>query len=625
MPTTRRQAREKEDELRRVKAESLRQERAKRRHSGPPPVVTIDSADAEVEHAGAKRRRRTEGDAAGSSGFQLQPQTSAPVGEVPLVPVKQEVDVLPRRKKKRVDRAAIALAAATARMAEMERRLGVLEQANADLRRQNDEQAAEIARLRGRTARTDRSTAADGESTTAALEENWAEQSAECERPAEANAETRGHVFYSFLSSHGIIAFSQLSVPPNDQPNGVKKKRKLKDDARRALLQHVFGADQDAWEQDGDAPPPPEHVLTRLTRRQTARFFFCCRSFSAIFFRPSERYGKSVEQELRVRLSDAWCNLSPASGVFRFDLSSERMSRQSLFSFLRLGQAKVRRLVLEIYTTTSSLRSDPSSWAQVLPALHDLRELTKFDVEIDLKGGGERQSTEIIDALLESLPDPITSFCSSNLEDFRLLAPEIRRALVGTARIGRVVDQTTSFGHFLRSNARVLNVSNADYMKNLAAFGSCKSNPAVERVLLRAEIGCKSAEWAASMFRSAFANLRPLNDHFTPFERFNNRLMLVLSRGCQLLELSKETGIPSLELVAGVRLPNPITAPTEYKELWSRARQLFAKRPEFQKHARDGDLVEKYANHRLHTLLSVWTCVSTGAKFRFVFYFDDAL
>ncbi|KAI6243408.1 hypothetical protein M3Y99_00096500 [Aphelenchoides fujianensis] len=475
MPITRRQARDKEDEWRRVKAESLRLERAKRRREGPPPVVTIDSDGEreEAEHAGAKRPRRAEEVAASSSGLQLQPQTSVPIAEVPPLPVKQEVDVLPRRKKKRVDRAAAALAAATIRMAEMERRLETLEQANAVLRRQNDEQAAEIARLKRGIV--------------------------EPEGPLEMSDES----------------FVPLLVPPNDQAS--LRKPKLKDDARRALLHHAFRISKPKRKQLAHkAFPPPNHIRYRSTRLQTGRFFVCCRAFSAVFFRPSERFAKSVEQELQVGLSDAYCCLWPASGTFRFYLSSKRLSRQSLFSFLRLGQAEVRRLVLEIVTTGWSSGDDEQDWKALLPALQHLRNLDKLDVEIDVGFCGERRFAKLIEALRESLPDPITSFTSRRFEDFHLIAPQIRRIPVGKARISCIVDESTfSFGHLFRSNARVLDVG--ENAEGILDHGPCAPNPVVERVLLQADIGGTTVLWKnkkALKFRSLFSNLRSLNDNF---------------------------------------------------------------------------------------------------------------
>lgn len=133
-----------EDELKRleVKNEHLRQERAKRRHAGLPPVVTIDSDgerdDAVPENVEAKRPRQGGEEEAGPSDFVLPIPNADSVGEEPLVQaqpfllqqklleVKQEADALPRRKKKkkkRWDRTTAALAAATTEMDELKRQI----------------------------------------------------------------------------------------------------------------------------------------------------------------------------------------------------------------------------------------------------------------------------------------------------------------------------------------------------------------------------------------------------------------------------------------------------------------------------------------------------------------------
>ncbi|KAI6243433.1 hypothetical protein M3Y99_00099700 [Aphelenchoides fujianensis] len=322
MPTTRQQAQRAEDERRRVKNEALheRQREAQRRDPNSWPVITIDSNDSDqTEGPQPPKRARPDGpqgageDEAGPSGLQQPIESPEPVAEGPpahvppvvvkqeLLEVKQEADVPRRRKKKkkkRADRAAVK------RMAEMERQIEASEQTITELKRQHAsrmaEQAREIADLK--------------------------QKLADAVGPAVVNKKS----------------ITPSPVAPNDRTIVQKKKPKLKDDARRALMTHAFGIARGGGEQAASGGAQfRNHERLRLTRLQTARFFVCSRSFSVVFFRPSERYGESVAQELRVCLSDGLCSLSPASGAFRFYLTFDCRSRQSLFSFLQLGRAEV--------------------------------------------------------------------------------------------------------------------------------------------------------------------------------------------------------------------------------------------------------------------------------------------
>ncbi|KAI6243363.1 hypothetical protein M3Y99_00130800 [Aphelenchoides fujianensis] len=617
MPRTRQQAQKEEDERRCVKNEALHERRmeALRRDPNSWPLITIDSDGERQEADGPQppKRARTNGpqevgeDEAVPSGLQPQPRIAAPVveeaqAEAPpvvvkqeLLELKQEADVPRRRKKKkkkRVDRAAAN------RMGEMERQIEAFEQTITELKRLNAsrmaEQAREIAELK--------------------------QKLADAAGPAGVNE--------SITTTVACQTEHPLPVPPNDRAIVQKKKPKLKDDARRALMTHAFGIAWGGGEQAASGGAQfRNHERLRLTRLQTARFFVCGRSFSVVFFRPSERYAQTIEQELRVGLSDELCSLSPASGAFRFYLTFDCRSRQSLSAFLQLGRAEVRRLVLGIDTTERSLYNDASSnWSQLLPALQNLRELTAVVVAIDPRYCyfSQRQSIELIDALRESLPDPITSFTSRHLEDFRLLAPEVRRTPVGKAHY--VVDfdnQSSSFGRLFRANARVIDVRNC--VTQLAKHGSCEPNAAIEKVRLQTSITYPKTDWSEEIvlkFRSLFANLCPLNDRFLSLYNFKCHLDAAITRGLQLVQDAKRAGIATVECEAAVSVSNPIWNWTEYEQMWSASRRLFREHPEFELQAEDldDDLVEKHA-HESKQPFCIWKAASSGHKFRLLFLY----
>ncbi|KAI6242294.1 hypothetical protein M3Y99_00243900 [Aphelenchoides fujianensis] len=618
MPTTRLQAQNAEDARRQVKNEALheRQREAQRRDPNSWPLVTIDSDDKRDQAEGPqppKRARtnslqREEGGEEGSSSLQRPAGEESPAEAPPVVvkqelaEVKQEADLPPRRKKKkkRVDRVSMSfLAAATTQMAEMERQIESLkktvEQGKAEMAEQKREISSlktEVADLKQKLVVADTSTGDMEESTTT------------------------------------------ISVPPTDQATNEKKKPKLKDDARRAVMQHAFGIDHNEREQlttNGAHDQLCGDVLFRHTRRRTLRFFFCCRSFSAVFFRLSKRFADSAEQPPIVELRDEEWSLWITSGGFGFYLTSARLSRRSLFLLLQLGQAEVRRLILEISTIAMgfSTLNDTSSWPQVLPALRNLRELKAVHVEIDSRYFGERQSSEIIDALRGNLPDPITSFTSLHLEDFRLLAPEVRRVPARKAHyFGFNHEDSSSFRFLLRSNALVIDVSKGDYLKEFAEHGPFEPNAAVERVEFQADIISTEDGWkkeVAPKFRSSFANLRPLNHRFVLhrwLDGFEVQLHAMVTRGLQLFHDAERAGIPTLELDTAVHLPNPITNYGEYQPVWLSAREVFAKHPEFelQTEGLDEDSADKYETFGW-TTFCVWKTVFFGHKLSFFFLY----
>ncbi|KAI6243388.1 hypothetical protein M3Y99_00133400 [Aphelenchoides fujianensis] len=95
-----------------------------------------------------------------------------------------------------------------------------------------------------------------------------------------------------------------------------------------------------------------------------------------------------------------------------------------------------------------------------------------------------------------------------------------------------------------------------------------------------------------------------------------------LTRGLQLVEWAREAGLPSLELDAAVRLPNPITNRSAYEEVWSNARELFAEQDEFELKTEnlDEDLVEAYGT-RSDVPFGIWKGAMFGHKLRFLFFY----
>ncbi|KAI6243471.1 hypothetical protein M3Y99_00103900 [Aphelenchoides fujianensis] len=426
----------------------------KRLRTDPPAVITLDSGD---EQDGTDAPQIAAPDEAGPSGLQQHdPVAAVDVKIEHMFEVKGEI--LDRRadeqyaaryqREKKLDD---ALAAATTRMDEMERRNDTLEQKNTELKRQNEQQAAEIAALKTEVGGLKQKLADAHEPAEVNDESNTVKAALDCQaelsanqtmelpvntespkemeagfvRSEEVNIETHRHVFCSL--SFGVNdRFSSLPVPPDEQTTRGKKKPKLKDDARRALMVYALQIERprirpradriERWQQ--------QRKLRNALRERTEQMFFCCRSFSTAFFQRSQRYGNPDDaQDMKLDLDDARCSLSLSSRPFAFQLTWEHLDQDAVAPLLLLGQPEVRRLDLRLRSHSELRSDDVREWTAILSAVKTFRKLDEVVMDVDFESRN-RQPHEMMELLRDSFFSRIASFASCCPDDFRLLSPD---------------------------------------------------------------------------------------------------------------------------------------------------------------------------------------------------------
>ncbi|KAI6192518.1 hypothetical protein M3Y99_01930100 [Aphelenchoides fujianensis] len=220
-------------------------------------------------------------------------------------------------------------------------------------------------------------------------------------------------------------------------------------------------------------------------------------------------------------------------------------------------------------------------------------------------------SSWIVRPLQDFLPDNIVRFSSSSHHEHLFLAQFLKsksRVMDRAEKFSEQTDKPFNASPFFRLPARVLEVE--DWIPAIAANEPLKRNEVVQKVIIHDQLNLLSFpdeepwhvpgnEWSERQtrdYRTAFANLRSLNDNFElqillewmEYQEFaddQDRLNALVNRlvplSAQIAGHAKEAGFPDVEFFAVLRFMRQTTECKTYKRMLLATKQFLKDQPEF--------------------------------------------
>ncbi|KAI6174758.1 hypothetical protein M3Y99_01997500 [Aphelenchoides fujianensis] len=371
---------------------------------------------------------------------------------------------------------------------------------------------------------------------------------------------------------------------PETTERAGRTKPKMKVDVRRALMFHSLNTDLPHNEPSAGPDFLRERAALRL---RTLRTFFCCRSFSTVFFTSSEKQEKRTMPQLK--LDDEEMRLTSASNGPRcLWLGPNNAHFDSEKRIWALGRTEVRGLDL-FFCSQSPTIGVFRHWAKVMSTLEGLPLLDGVDFSTNVF----YDASWIVRPLQDFLPHKVVRFSSSSTHESLFLAHRLKSQLA-------ILDRAVKSCHvppFFRLPARELEVQN--WIPAIAANGPLERNEIVQKVIIYDELDLISYpdegpwcvpgnEWSEQQtrdYRTGFKNLRSLNNSFKlqillqwmEFEEFGDdqeRVNALLARlvplSAQIAGHAKEAGFPDVQFFAET-----------YKRMLSATKQFVDDQPEF--------------------------------------------
>ncbi|KAI6174736.1 hypothetical protein M3Y99_02000600 [Aphelenchoides fujianensis] len=197
-----------------------------------------------------------------------------------------------------------------------------------------------------------------------------------------------------------------------------KKKPKMKADVRRAAMIHSLSTRMP----HNQPTPGPDFLRERAALRlRTLRTFFCCRSFSTVFFISSHKQEERTHSTFSLDHleEDDALSLTAASEKPRcLELTNENAHFGTVKRLLLIGQADVHGLNLGMFSFTDATPNTFCRWAEVLSLVEQLAALDEIAVNVPRN----HKSPWIVHMLREFLPPKISRFSSTCIHDFLIPA-----------------------------------------------------------------------------------------------------------------------------------------------------------------------------------------------------------
>ncbi|KAI6217457.1 hypothetical protein M3Y99_01767700 [Aphelenchoides fujianensis] len=368
-----------------------------------------------------------------------------------------------------------------------------------------------------------------------------------------------------------------------------RTKPKMKADVRRALMFHSLNTDLPHNEPSAGPDFLRERAALRL---RTLRTFFCCRSFSTVFFTSSEKQDERTIPQLK--LDDEEMRLTSASNGPRcLWLGPDNAHVDSEKRIWALGRTEVRGL--DLFLCSQSPTIDVfRHWAEVMSTLEDLPLLDGVDFATSVF----YDASWIVRPLQDFLPPNIAHRLKSN-------STIMDRAV----KSGRRSEEHPYVPPFFRLPARELEVLN--WIPAMAANGPFERNEVVQKAIIHDELDLISYldeeeswcvpgnEWSERQshdYRTGFKNLRSLNDRFTlqillqwmeykefadDQERLNALVARLVPLSAQIAGHAKEAGFSDVQLFAVLWFVRQTTECETYKRMLSATKQFVDDQPEF--------------------------------------------